>query len=290
MGRILAILLVTIILFGCGGEDKSSQPPATMPETGSPEGVALNENAALSISNSYLRVQMVPGLPPFASTLETDCEGQTCTIREPRTGIDDSVSLSDILNADTSTIRNLRQAAHFNQTRNGVAVYNGDVTFRLEDRTVDATAFGGWMVHSFFLAGWGNYSGPNFPSAEVGTGLSIGNPTGTYPAVETTYNGVMLGVITGEGRTQGNGVAGDATLEFSMVNPGSTLIDVAFTNITNKATGDTLSDMTWDDITVRTDGTFDAGNIHGLFYGPEHQEVGGTFNKADIVGAFGAGR
>ena len=62
MGRILAFLLTTILLFGCGGDDKSSAPPATMPGTGSDTGVVLSENAALSISDSYLRVQAAPGV------------------------------------------------------------------------------------------------------------------------------------------------------------------------------------------------------------------------------------
>lgn len=204
MGRTLAILLTTILLFGCGDDKKSSEPPATMPETGSTEGIVLSENAALSISNSYLLVQAVPGLPPVESTLETDCEGPTCTLTEPNTGISEPVSLQDIQDTDTSDIENLRQAAKLILTRNGVPVYGGSVTFALgEDSTVSATAYGGWMVHNFFLAAWGNYSGPNIPSAGFGTGLSVGNATGTHPAADATYSGVMLGVITAEGGAGG---------------------------------------------------------------------------------------
>ncbi len=291
MGRTLAILLTTILLFGCGGDDKKSEPPATMPETGSTEGIVLSENAALSISNSYLLVQAVPGLPPVESTLETDCEGPTCTLTEPNTGISEPVSLQDIQDTDTSDIENLRQAAKLILTRNGVPVYGGSVTFALgEDSTVSATAYGGWMVHNFFLAAWGNYSGPNIPSAGFGTGLSVGNATGTHPAADATYSGVMLGVITAEGGARGNGVEGDATLDFWVANPGGAQMDVSFTNITNRETGGALSDITWDDIAVRADGTFDTGNIHGLFYGSNHEEVGGTFNKDNVAGAFGASR
>ena len=221
MGRILAILLTTILLFGCGDDKKSSEPPATMPETGSTEGVVLSENAALSISNSYLLIQAAPGLPPVSSTLESDCEGPTCTLTESNTGISDFVSLEDIQDTETSDIENLRQAAQLILTRNGVPVYGGSVTFALgEDSTVSATAYGGWMAHNFFLAVWGNYSGPNIPSADFGTGLSVGNATGTHPDADATYSGVMLGVITAEGGARGNGVEGDATLEFRVANPG----------------------------------------------------------------------
>lgn len=204
-----------------------------MPENGATEGVVLNERAALSISNSYLRVQAAPGLPPAELTLETDCDGQSCTFTEPNTGISESVSLQDLQTTDADSIENLRQVAHSILTRNGIGVYGGSVGFALgEDSTVSATAYGGWMIHNFFLAVWGNYSDPNIRSAQIGTGFSIGNATGTHPAMGATYNGVMLGVDTA-GANQGDAVDGDATLEFSMANPGGAQMDVSFTNITD---------------------------------------------------------
>lgn len=261
-----------------------------MPETGSTEDVVLNENAAVSISNSYLRVQAAPGVS-VESTLESDCEGQSCTIMERLTGVSDTVTLEDIQDTHTSDIENLRQAGQLILTRNGVPVYGGPVSFALgEGSTVSATALGGWMVHNFFLAVWGNYSDPNIPSTDFGTGLSLGNATGSHPDVDATYNGVMLGVITAEGSTQGNGVEGDAMFDFRVANPGGAQVDVSFTNITNEETGGTLSDIVWSAIQVQADGTFKTGNIHGIFYGPAHEEVGGTFNKDNVAGAFGASR
>ena len=289
MGRILAVLFTIFLLIGCGGDDKSSDPPATMPGGDSTEGVVLNEKAALSISNSYLRVQAVPGLPAAELTLESDCDGPACTISEPNTSVSESISLEALQTTDTDSIENLRQAAQLILTKNGVPVYGGSVSFALgEGSTVSATALGGWMVHNFFLAAWGNYSGPDIPSAQVGTGLSIGNATESHPNADATYNGVMLGVITAEGGSQGNGVEGDATLDFRMANTGGAQVDISFTDITNRETGGTLSDITWSDLAVGSDGAFKAGDIHGNFYGPAHEEVGGTFNKGNVAGAFGA--
>ena len=108
--------------------------------------------------------------------------------------------------------------------------------------------------------------------------------------MDATYNGVMLGVITAEGGAQGDGVEGDATLEFSMANPGGAQMDVSFTNITNRKTNGTLLDITWNPIQVQPDGTFDTENIYGLFYGSNHEEVGGTFNRSGVTGAYGAKR
>ncbi|MCY3824408.1 MAG: hypothetical protein OXG62_11130 [Nitrospinae bacterium] len=268
-----------------------------MPATGSTEGVVLNENAALSISNSYLRVQAAPGVS-VESTLEADCEGQTCTLTESRTGVSESVSLQDIQNTDTSDIENLRQAAQLILTRNGVAVYGGSVSFALgEGSTVSATALGGWMVHNFFLAVWGNYSDPNIPSADFGTGLSLGNATGSHPDADATYTGLMLGVATAAGAIQGYGVEGDARLDFRMASPGDARMDVSFTNIMLRGMDDVLpdigfADIGWSDLQVGSDGIFESeeGDIHGNFYGSNHEEVGGTFNRNGVAGAFGASR
>lgn len=262
-----------------------------MPETGSTEGIVLSENAAVSISDVYLRVQAVPGLPPVEASLESQCDRESCTITEPLTGISETVSLQDLQNADTSDIEDLRQQVNISGERRGVAVYGGSVSFVLgEDSSVDARGYGGWMVHNYFLAVWGDYSGPTIQSAEVGVGLSVGNATGSHPTADATYNGVMLGVITAEGGTQGNDVEGDATLDFRMSNPGGAQMDVSFTNITNRETDAALPDITWSGLQVQADGTFDTGDIHGLFYGQDHEEVGGTFNKDNVAGAFGASR
>ena len=54
-----------------------------------------------------------------------------------------------------------------------------------------------------------------------------------------------------------------------------------------------VTTCSWDDITV-TGGAFAIGSgmnqIQGEFYGPNHEEVGGVFERNDVVGAFGAQR
>ena len=288
MGRILTILFTAVLLFGCGGGDEKSQAPANMPGNGSDTGVVLNERAALSISDIYLRVQAAPGLPPLVSSLETECDQQACAITEPNTGISESVSLQDIQTTDTDSIEDLREAANFSDTKNGVAVYGGSVSFALgEDSSVDAEAYGGWMAHNYFLATWGTYRDTNIPSAEVGVEISVGNSAGSHPDASATYDGLMLGVLT-QGADRGDAVEGDATLEFSIANPGGAQMDVSFTNITNRETSGALPDITWNPIQVGADGTFDTGNIHGSFYGPSHEEVGGAFNRDGVTGAYGA--
>ena len=51
--------------------------------------------------------------------------------------------------------------------------------------------------------------------------------------------------------------------------------------------------MAWTGLAL-TDGGFETGaagdSISGRFYGPDHEEVGGVFERNRIVGAFGAAR
>ena len=54
-----------------------------------------------------------------------------------------------------------------------------------------------------------------------------------------------------------------------------------------------LGDMSWPAIPLH-DGAFaietGEGRLHGRFYGPEHQAVGGTFERNEVLGAFGGRR
>ena len=69
-------------------------------------------------------------------------------------------------------------------------------------------------------------------------------------------------------------------------------VDVAFMPLVD-ARVHSQSDLSWDDIPV-VDGAFgrqdDAGMIEGRFYGSDHQEVGGIFERGRMIGSFGASR
>ncbi len=69
-------------------------------------------------------------------------------------------------------------------------------------------------------------------------------------------------------------------------------VDVSFTGMRG-ADGAARADMRWEDIPVAR-GAFEAsgatGSIEGRFYGRNHGEVGGVFERNGIVGAFGAER
>ena len=70
-------------------------------------------------------------------------------------------------------------------------------------------------------------------------------------------------------------------------------LEIAFTGVRNLVSGSEYADMRWSGVEM-TSGAFDAGSdgdsIAGRFYGPTHAEVGGVFERNDILGAFGASR
>ena len=47
--------------------------------------------------------------------------------------------------------------------------------------------------------------------------------------------------------------------------------------------------MTWNDLPLNA-GEFGSDTIQGVFYGPNHEEVGGVFRRDGLLGAFGGTR
>ena len=102
----------------------------------------------------------------------------------------------------------------------------------------------------------------------------------------------MIGVTNS--RVDDTLYAGDARI--TMDDLASPDVDVFFTGIRSDK-GDSVPDMSWQDLSVSS-GLFGAGvyneptdeYIAGMFTGPSHQEVAGTFQQSGILGGFGAKR
>ena len=140
----------------------------------------------------------------------------------------------------------------------------------------DVNVYGHWLDHSVFAM------------VDDAVAVSFGDFRNTNPTVigGGVWRGAMVGVDT---RTRER-VDGDAELEIEdFARPE---VDVAFTGIED-AGGRARGDIGWRDIPV-LQGAFEArdetGSIEGRFYGPEHQEAGGIFERDRLVGAFGASR
>lgn len=166
-----------------------------------------------------------------------------------------------------------------------------------QDAEQRVKVYGGWMDDSFFAVQTNEYLDPESQAygQTVALGYAFGHSPGTNPdlgSMNGRWNGVMLGVDVGEWPNRGDALSGDAAITVELEG-NSMRAAVSFTNITDPL-GAPRADMTWEDLDVEA-GRFShdggvADNLAGAFYGPEHGEVGGTFLRDWIVGAFGGVR
>ncbi|MDE2790243.1 MAG: transferrin-binding protein-like solute binding protein [Paracoccaceae bacterium] len=154
--------------------------------------------------------------------------------------------------------------------------------------------YGGWLDHNFFLVIHGSTRDDQAGDVSVPVAVSIGDATGTNPTSiggTATWSGIMIGTDVNVTTTPTHQLRGDADITIAdFMNPS---VDVAFTNIRNLNTGDIRNDMTWNGIPLTAGGFrqgVDEDSIQGAFFGPNHGEVGGVFERDQVIGAFGANR
>ena len=136
--------------------------------------------------------------------------------------------------------------------------------------------YGHWLEHSVF------------GMVEDTVAVSFGDYPGTNPTEigGAVWSGAMVGMDT---RT-GERIDGNVVIEVDdFARPD---VDVALTGIVDVG-GRSRADLHWEDIPL-SQGRFQArdtaGSIEGRFYGSDHGDVGGIFERDRLVGAFGASR
>ena len=94
----------------------------------------------------------------------------------------------------------------------------------------------------------------------------------------------MVGVDAGTGER----VEGDAMINVDDFADAD--VDIEFASIVG-TNGGTWSALRWENVPLDAGG-FRAGDasgfVAGVFYGPDHEEVGGAFERDRLVGAFGS--
>jgi len=142
---------------------------------------------------------------------------------------------------------------------------------------------------------------------------ALGDLTGSAPAADATWRGLMVGTGAQDGNNllQGNEACavfagrscapdlpqrdnllqGDATLTFTAAD---NQIDATFSDIKNldRNTAHSVTEVRFRDVPVRNNGRYRQGagadKIEGAFYGTGHAETAGVFEQQGIVGAYGA--
>ena len=154
--------------------------------------------------------------------------------------------------------------------------------------------YGGWMEHSLFAAGV--LASPKFNGYEytIGSGVSLGDASGSNPVARDGHTATWTGAVVGGDYSvayREHVIHGTAEVEVDFT---SAALDVRFSDLTDLDTPTrSIADMEWSNVSIRG-GSFSQGSganlLKGQFYGPNHEEVGGVFDRNEIAGAFGGRR
>ena len=284
--NILAISLVAVLALGCGsggGGSRMPQQPAMMPDADNLS--QLNSDALLLMSDMYLYGRDEQG-KTVNFTIDATCSLDGCVASNAQLRFSERFIIGDFLNTDDSISDDFQFVGI--GSRNGVELYRASQTIPLDDGEVNVEGYGAWMRHNLFGSFVGETTIQGIYFFEMGFGMSVGNKPGSLPATSATYEGVMLGVDS-SGANRGEHLEGNARLEFR-ASVSDARMDVFFTDIRSRSTntGGSYENIEWRSRSVENNGTFDWGTINGSFYGPNHEEVGGTFSTGDLMGAYGA--
>ena len=151
-------------------------------------------------------------------------------------------------------------------------------------------SYGGWLMESAFSVDMLTINdGPDDESSLL-VGISYGDASGSRPSgLSTSWRGLMVGMS----ESNGDVIQGEVTVIVTD-NSGANIDLIGFSNVININNGSSSSaSWNWVNVTVESDGTFSSttgGDVDGAFYGTGHTEVGGTFNRNGIIGAFGGTR
>ncbi len=261
----------------------STAPAETAEEIGARVAGILGRTDSL-ITSTIRGGTTHPDIPTF--TLQTNCRATACSVREPRSGVSNTVRLQD-LEIVSSTRDGIRL------TKNGITLGEGGGT---DDDGYVWEAYSAWMHHAAFGVQSASTSfvidGTSY-DISLRYALAGGDLTGSPPTdMSATWSGVMVGTPA-TGAAAGNVLQRDAALTYA-IDGGRGTLDAAFTDIKNLdlLAAHTTETVRFDDVPVGTNGTFETGltgnRIQGGFYGPGHAEAAGVFEQSNILGAFGA--
>ena len=266
----VAAASAALAIAGCGSDSPRSE-------------LRLQDLDALMVSDILVEGGDAEGL----ARIEISCQQGNCS--GSHDGETESFSLEEMIDGDDDG--DLHDREELEQiprlaTRGGVAVYHASETDTSDpDGSIaQVHAYGGWLDHGAFFILATTLRDPEAPDdAHVTVALSIGD-TGKLPVSgSATWTGAMVGVDYG--RAYG-AVTADAELRIPDLS--APRVDVAFTRMSDGG-----ADMRWAAIPVNNS-SFRRGEgadrIEGTFYGPGAKEVGGIFERNQIIGAFGAKR
>ena len=149
-------------------------------------------------------------------------------------------------------------------------------------------SYSGWLKHSAFTIRSEkiiSLVNPGDPDITFLLAHSLGKASGRNPGASATWEGAMVGAT----KDYSHVIQGNARIEFAVDTPDA--VSVAFDFMHNFSTYEqaAIHSITWPSVPLEN-GVFTAADdsIRGHFYGDNHEEVGGIFDRDGVVGAFGA--
>ncbi len=253
--RTPAMLAAAFVLASCGGGGGSGSPGQDDQDVVSFDTIVIGDVLLAAQERLY--------------RAESSCSGSVCTV----TYLNESVTV-DLRDIDPS---GSAATVTERQLRNGVET--GRLTASDGESRFDA--FGVWGEYNAATTGAGTTNVKGIDIRFV-VPTSLGDGSASNPTSgSASWSGAMTGVKVG--RTGlGAEVAGDAAMAVDFAEAS---LDLEFTNIAELLSGADAGDIRWQDVAMQAGGFTDDG-LDGRFYGPNHEEAGGVFERDDIAGAF----
>ena len=270
--RRACVTLICIALAACAGTNED-----TAEERARADYARITVEANVLLSTDYLGYREGETTP---QRVPVQCRGELC-----------SIGFTTFIRPREFTVE--KADLEIQQGLNGIRKVIERASYEYED----IHALGGWMEHSFFASEVDLYTNDTDPDQGVrkASSYAMGMSTGENPTVlegGATWRGFVVGRDVSVTESLEAVIEGEARIFVDLGPVDGLEADVAFTRLFNRHTGELHPDLSWDDLVV-SEGGFahrDAvdDRITGRFFGPEQEEVAGTFERAGISGAFGA--
>lgn len=268
--RICIVFALCAGLVACGGS------PAPSEET-----LAIRDYTRVASNATHILftdwIHWRPGSTE-PERVSVDCSGGSC-----EAGDSETLYANQVVSVDPDQITILPD---INGISTGIENFEG---FGIEAHNLV-----GWMEHGFFASSSRTFVGESHP--DKGTirmfATAIGDAPLTNPEVEATWTGFVSArdvAVT----ALDSYVTGDARISVRI--GAQVMADVHLTGMVNATTGQQHGDLVYEDMSV-VGGQFsryhaDDDRLSGVFYGPNHEEVGGIFESPQgLLGAYGGKR
>ena len=278
---------------------------ARMRVSGATEPTAMNTTTEMGIVGEIQRIANAANtfefsnFGPTANAVSVTCmNNSSCsgTVPDAGTLTFSLTGIEDLSLVDDTGFENFDSDTQAVMVDRSVTVIQSQAAARQSDGTqLTFQTYGGWLTNSVFgveLLGVTQDGVTTDRFASFSFGMASGNrPTepqgGNSPF---RWNGSMVGVNASKEIIQG-----ELAIFTDLLQQNTEIDLLTFDKIVNISDGSTLNKIEWRSIPIATDGTFSStsqttGDISGTFFGTGHTEIGGTFNRDGIIGAFGGTR